>query len=143
MNKTSFIATSLLIAAASLGLSPIRAAESNRAPLACNLKAFQPGERAQWKKLIDRMKDSVTVARELTDGWALQIDTARMPVVDLAQWISLERKCCPFFDFEVDLHGVDGSVWMSLKGGEGVKEFIAQDFQGLQAKFVNARKSLK
>jgi hypothetical protein len=66
---------------------------------ACNLKAFQPGERQRWRKLIDEVMGSVTLARDLPDGYALQLDSARVSVIKVAEWIDLERKCCPFFDF--------------------------------------------
>jgi len=46
----------------------------------------------------------------------------------------LERKCCPFFDFELDLHGEDGGLWLILKGREGVKQFIQTDFTRLRDK---------
>ncbi len=81
----------------------------------------------------------MTIARELPDGYALQIDSRRVTLVQLAEWIDLERRCCPFFDFEVDLHGEDGTVWLSLKGREGVKQFIQQDFTGLHDKLRKAR----
>ena len=82
---------------------------------------------------------SVIVARELSNGYALQIDTSRASMVTVAQWIDLERKCCPFFDFDVNMHGENGAVWLSLTGREGVKQFIAMDFTSLQDKLAKAR----
>jgi hypothetical protein len=101
---------------------------------ACNLKAFTPQQRAQWRKLIDQLMAAVTTARELTDGYSLHVDTGRVSLVEAAQWVELERKCCPFFNFQLDLHGEDGSLWLSLKGREGVKQFIEMDFTGLRDK---------
>src|ERR1700732_253632 len=100
-----------------------------QAPFACNLKAFQPQERAEWRRLIDRMKSAVVTGRELSNGYAFRIDPARMPVTQLAAWVDLERKCCPFFDFQVDLHSEDGTLWITLRGRGGVKQFIDQYFQ--------------
>lgn len=105
------------------------------APFACNLKAFQPDERSQWRKLIEEVTSAVVTARELPDGYALQIDPRRASLVKIAEWAALERKCCPLFDFELKMHGEDGSVWLSLKGRDGVKDFIREDFTLLRDKF--------
>ena len=57
-----------------------------------------------------------------------------MSVVDAAQWIDLERRCCPFFNFQLDLQGGDGMLRLSLAGREGVKQFITVDFRSLRDK---------
>jgi hypothetical protein len=106
----------------------------NQAPFACNLKAFQPGQRQRWRVLLDELYAAVTSSRELTDGYALRIDTNRAPLVVVAEWIDLERRCCPFFDFEIAVHGEDGTVWLSLKGREGVKRFIEADMPRLRVR---------
>ena len=104
------------------------------APLACDLKAFQPEERKHWRQLLDQLSGAVLEVRELSNGYALHINIRRMSVVELAQWIDLERKCCPFFNFQLDLHGDDGTLRLSLQGREGVKEFIMVDFRSLRDK---------
>lgn len=80
------------------------------------------------------MMPAVVAARELNDGYALEIDSRQVSVVEVAQWVELERKCCPFFDFQLDLHGQDGGLWLSLKGRDGVKQFIEMDFTRLRGK---------
>jgi hypothetical protein len=97
-------------------------------PLACNLKAFTPEERQEWRSRIDQFKSAVTSWQELRDGYRFRLDPARAPLAHLGRWVDLERKCCPFLDFQLDLHGEDGSVWLTLKGREGVKQFIHLDF---------------
>jgi hypothetical protein len=112
----------------------------SKAPFACNLKAFQPEERKQWRESLDQVMSSVLGARELTNGYALQIDTSRASLMKVAEWIALERKCCPFFDFQLDVHGEDGTSWLSLTGRDGVKDFIAMDFTSLHDKLAKARR---
>src|SRR5947209_3280460 len=87
-------------------------------PFACNLKAFTPQQRSEHGKLGDRLMPAVATVRELKDGYSLQVDTSKVSVAEVAQWVDLEQKCCPFFDFQLDLHGGDGSLWLSLKGRE-------------------------
>jgi hypothetical protein len=131
MNKL-LIASALALASACL--CPAQPAHVSQAPFACNLKAFTADQRARWRQLIERVMSSVTEARELKDGYALHINTGQAPLVDVAEWIELERRCCPFFDFQTDVHGEDGSLWLSLKGREGVKDFINADFSLLHDK---------
>ena len=120
----------LLLISAGTGLAQSKPA----APLACDLKAFQPEERKHWRQLLDQLSGAVLEVRELKDGYALHVDIRRMSVVELAQWVDLERKCCPFFNFQLDLHGDDGTLWLGLHGPEGVKEFIMVDFRSLRDK---------
>ena len=119
-----------------LGLALISAClcvgQTSHAPFACNLKAFTPEERQRWRALIDQTTGAVMSARELPDGYALHLDTRKVSLLQAAEWIALERRCCPFFDFQLDVHGEDGAVWLALKGREGVKQFIQQDFKGLE-----------
>jgi hypothetical protein len=46
----------------------------------------------------------------------------------LVEWIELERKCCPFFGFEIRWTPKDEAVWLNLSGPEGVKDFILDEF---------------
>ena len=125
------ITFALLSLAAGAGLKPGVLAAAGPSPVACNLKAFQPGERTRWRALLDEVIAAATAVKELNDGYSLRMDTGRVSLVKVAEWIALERKCCPFFDFQLDLHGEDGAVWLSLRGRDGVKQFIQQDFPKL------------
>jgi hypothetical protein len=100
-------------------------------PLACNLKAFTGQERAEWRKLLDQVMSAVTAAHDLPDGYSFAIDTGKASFTKTARWVDLERKCCPFFVFELSMRGESGDVRLSLRGREGVKAFIAADFHSL------------
>ena len=116
---------------AGLALICACAAADTVSPFACNLKAFQPNERTEWRKRIEQVMSAVTSKRPLADGYSFQIDPRKASFHDVAEWVELERKCCPFFVFELGMHGEDGSVWLNLRGREGVKQFIAADFKVL------------
>jgi hypothetical protein len=81
------------------------------------------------KSLPDHAEQLFELIRaDLADGYSFEIDSHRASLLDLAQWIDLERKCCPFFTFELGVNEA-GNVWLNLRGREGVKQFIASDFQ--------------
>ncbi|MDQ3748973.1 MAG: MerR family DNA-binding protein [Acidobacteriota bacterium] len=50
----------------------------------------------------------------------------RIESLDVAEFITYERLCCPFFNFEMAVEGENLSL--RLKGKEGVKEFIKMEF---------------
>ena len=101
---------------------------ASEAPLACNLEAFTADERLRYNELRRMLASAVIGRRELPDGIALQIATDRIALAHLAEWISMERKCCPFFDFGIDVARESGPVWLSLTGRSGVKDFLSQAF---------------
>ena len=96
---------------------------------ASDLKALTPEQRKLHQKLSHDLASAVTMRRELPDGYTFRIDSAKMPVVDIAQWITFERRCCPFLLFRLDIEGADGNVSLSLQGAAGVKKFIETEFR--------------
>jgi hypothetical protein len=101
---------------------------SSESPLACDLDAISAGDRPRYNELRRMVGTAVTGKRELPDGIAVRIATERMSLAQLAEWISFERKCCPFFEFRIEVAPKSGPVWLSLTGRPGVKEFLAQAF---------------
>ena len=103
---------------------------SSESPLACDLGAISASDRPRYHELRRAVAAWVVGKRELADGLAIQIDIGRIALPELAEWISFERKCCPFFEFRIDLASGSGPVWLSLTGRAGVKEFITEAFAG-------------
>jgi hypothetical protein len=103
---------------------------SSESPLACDLDAISAIDRPRYNELQRMLAAAAIGKRELSDGIEVQIETERMTLAQLAEWISLERKCCPFFEFRIEVGSRSGPVWLSLTGRPGVKEFLAQEFAG-------------
>jgi len=103
---------------------------TSESPLACDLSAISASDRPRYNELRRAVAASVIGKRELPGGLAIQIDTDRIALPQLAEWISFERKCCPLFEFTIDLASESGPVWLSLSGRAGVKEFITEAFAG-------------
>jgi len=93
--------------------------------LVCTLGAFTLGERERHKALTSQLMAAVVERRELDNGFAFRVQS--MSEGDLAEWAALERRCCPFF--QIDIQGQDTApIWLHLTGPEGVKEFISAEF---------------
>src|SRR3984893_19112 len=96
--------------------------------LTCNINGIPLQERARYGQLVEVLRHAIQKRRELPDGYAFQINTKQIGTDQLAEWIELERKCCPFFEFEIHWTPQNGDVWLHLSGPEGVKEFILDEF---------------
>jgi hypothetical protein len=97
-------------------------------PIACQLDAIPASDRARYNELRRMLAAAAVGRRELANGIEVKISTERMPLAHLAEWISFERKCCPFMDFRIDVAPESGPVWLSLTGRAGVKEFLLHAF---------------
>jgi len=97
-------------------------------PFYCNLAALNAEQRKHHRDLTARLRESVAEVREMADGYGFRLpaDTAHINLA--AEWITLERLCCPFFAFQIDV-GSDGQpLWLRLTGRDGVKPFMQSEF---------------
>jgi hypothetical protein len=95
---------------------------SDSIPFACDMTAIAPSKRDEHIKTIHELFAAVEEVRELSDGFSF-----RLPVVmfrRIADFVELERLCCPFLAFLIEIKPDEKAVWLSLKGREGVKTFI-------------------
>jgi len=100
-----------------------------KSPFACNLKAFNTGENQRYASLTKQLRSAVLEERELDDGYAFRISVGRFSPATIAEWIALEQKCCPFFEFGLRFEADQGPVWLHLTGRPGVKEVIRDEFR--------------
>jgi hypothetical protein len=97
-------------------------------PFFCNLQALSSAERTEHHALTASLADAISKTRELADGYAFELDGNRLSIQELVQWTGFERRCCPFFDFNLEWARDGGPVTLRLTGREGVKEFIRAEF---------------
>ena len=97
-------------------------------PIACNLNALTAAQRHELSRLGDLGVKAVVGSKELPDGYSFQIN---LPFSEVAQWVDLWRRCCPFYEFQIGVHA--DTVWLTLRGGKGVKEYFPIDAPALAA----------
>ncbi len=93
------------------------------APLACDLSAIDEANReAHLALAADLLWRAAEERRDLPDGYAFRFpaDEYRR-VVD---FIALERLCCAFFHFVLDVAPAAGPLWLSITGPAEVKTFL-------------------
>jgi hypothetical protein len=111
---------------ASSGASEQNAEESK---FYCNTKALSPAERAHHKEVTEKLIKVRTQVVETPKGYEFQYSPSSISIVDLAEWATVEAKCCPFFNFHLDLEREGNLVCLGLAGAEGIKIFIRTEFQ--------------
>jgi hypothetical protein len=95
----------------------------------CNMKALSHTDRIQHLMLTGKLIIVRKEIVELENGYEFQFSPSNVSVEDLANWVVAESKCCPFFDFHIDLEEEARLLCLRLTGGEGIKEFIRSEFK--------------
>lgn len=93
---------------------------------ACNMNALTKADRVRHQELSKSLMAAVKEQKELPDGYGFRLPADSLTTA--AEWVSLERLCCPFFTFELEQARDSGPLWLRVKGPEGVKNFIKMEF---------------
>src|ERR1022692_1520050 len=97
---------------------------TTQSKLYCNIKALNPTERAHHKQLTEKLIASRKDIVETQKGYEFQFAPANVTLAELADWVVAEGKCCPFFDFHIDLERAGSLLCLRLTGEDGIKPFI-------------------
>jgi hypothetical protein len=96
-------------------------------PIACDMSALSTDERNRYD-VLRRSITSATQERVRTpEGLRLRLNTS-VPLRDVAEWMALERRCCPFLHLRLDLPE-DQDNWVELAGSSiAAASFISEEF---------------
>jgi len=97
---------------------------SQESPFACEMSAIPAGERDAHLTNIKSLFNAVKSIHELPNGYRFGLPAEREVLKLAAEFIALERMCCPFFGFGLEVEWELGEAWLSLTGRDGVKPFI-------------------
>jgi len=95
-------------------------------PIACTLS--DPERAGRTAELETETFAAVQEISELPDGYAFRFPGDAEWLPRLAAFIAEERHCCPFFTSELVFEPAEGLIWLRLRGRQGVKAFIAEQF---------------
>ena len=93
-------------------------------PFVCDLNAMSTEERARYRALAVRLGPAVLSFEELANGYAARFAPSTDAIALVAEFIALERLCCPFFELTLRAAADDGPLWLEITGAEGVKPFV-------------------
>jgi hypothetical protein len=100
----------------------------SESPIACNLNALDKEQRRRHQSLTAQLRAAVQETRELPGGYSFRLPSDEETIQRMAEWITLERRCCPFLAFGLEAGRENGPLWLSLTGREGVKPFMKLEF---------------
>ena len=98
--------------------------------LACDFTVMDTEQRERYRALRRRLSKDLHEARELEDGYAFRHSSEAEVLIALAEYVALERLCCPFFDFAIEVGRDGGEVWLKMTGGQEAKRILqaAQEY---------------
>jgi hypothetical protein len=101
---------------------------NNESPIACDLTALNAEQRARHKIVMQQLHASSQEVQELFDGYAFRFSNETSTILTAAEFVTLERLCCPFLNFVLEVECEGGPVWLRVTGREGVKHFVKTEF---------------
>jgi hypothetical protein len=96
-------------------------------PFACDMTAIAPDQRGAHLATIESLFRSVEQMSELPNGYNFHLPNDSETLRRAAEFIALERLCCPFFAFALEVESEAGAIYLRLTGREGVKPFIMSE----------------
>jgi hypothetical protein len=97
-------------------------------PLACNLNAISAAERPRYSQLMKQLRAAVRERQELSDGYSYRLDGNSVSLPEVAEWMKLERLCCPFLTLQLEASGQATDWRLHLRGPAGVKAILNLEF---------------
>ena len=95
----------------------------------CNTKALTPEERGRHKQLTEKLMAARKEIVGTPRGYEFQFSPESVSLAELSAWVAAESKCCPFFDFHIDVEREGKLLCLRLTGEEGIKAFIRVEFK--------------
>jgi len=96
-------------------------------PIACNLAVMDADQRKRHRHIAGHLRSALQEIRELPDGYAFRLPAKEC--LAAAEFVALERLCCPFLHFVLELEPEEGPIWLRISGRGGVKEFLRVELQ--------------
>jgi hypothetical protein len=96
---------------------------TDEAPFACNMAAMSPEQRAEHHTLTKRLVSELAVPVATTPD-AISLSMLASAYEDVTRFIALERLCCPFLHFSLEIPPNEVALTLTLSGPTGAAEFI-------------------
>jgi hypothetical protein len=99
-------------------------------PFVCNLGVMNQEERGRYISLSRKVMGAGDERRELDNGYAFRLAAAKISLMEIAEWVTFERRCCPFFNLQIEAEPNGGPLWLRMTGAPGIKQFILSEIGG-------------
>lgn len=89
--------------------------------LVCKLSA---DERDRRRPRVEALFGEVREREETDRGYAFRFDPDDETFERLSAFVDAERKCCPFFRFEITIEPNREAIWLEVGGDDTVQSFV-------------------
>ncbi|CAG7659076.1 hypothetical protein ACFQI7_37135 [Paenibacillus allorhizosphaerae] len=100
---------------------------SNEIPVACCHTVFTKQQRVEYKSIWGELETRRIGILEIEKGYQYQFSGHSETLRLVNEWVSMERKCCPFLSFAVIASNEEEPVFLQLTGNEEAKSFLRSD----------------
>jgi len=100
--------------------------------LACRIDALEARQRERHAALATELSTAATGVEELDNGYAVRFPSQPYLFLRVAEWVELERACCPFLVIGIAFENGAGSIRVDLRGPTGVKDFLQSKFPSFE-----------
>lgn len=108
-----------------------------QSPIACDMSVLSPNERQTHLATSHELFSNLQAIKELPDGYEFQVGNDPHAITKLAEFVRLEKLCCPFLNFAIGVEAEGGPTTLRLTGREGVKAFVREEINGLLGNVID------
>lgn len=98
----------------------------SKTPIACLLSERDLAARSE--EIKQTLLSAVEATEELPDGVAFRFPGDDHSLSRIVEFVAAERRCCPFFTFEIVVTPGGDAIWLKLRGSAEIKAFIQAQF---------------
>lgn len=103
---------------------------NSNVPLACDMNVFTPTQHDDHVQSTAHLFEAVQRIQEVENGYRFTFPNETELILNIAEFISNERLCCPFLKFTLNVTRNSESISLTLVGPEGTQEFLRAEFSG-------------
>ena len=96
-------------------------------PIALSCRLSKPELRKHKEEVVQVLKNEVKQKNKLKNGYEYTFVDSDEVLEQLFQFLKIERQCCPFFEFIVNVSS--GEIHLAITGPEGTTEFIEYELE--------------
>src|SRR4051812_44572411 len=119
-----------------------RTTPTNDLPIMCDPSGITAEQSKHWlEEIVPQGYKAVQEIRELPKGSAGPVPREPEILMLIAEDLNMERLCCPFLRYTLEIEPGHGAFWLSMTGGEGAKEFLRITYEGFNMFDVEVAKA--
>ena len=80
----------------------------------------------RYNELVFRLRSAMRDRNELAEGYSYPLDSTKITLAEVSEWITMERLCCPFLIFQLERVGEDSRLMM--RGPDRLKAVLRAEF---------------